>query len=380
LRDAAAESLFLCNCPNPKQIGARSGESIATGPQSTFCAGAARSSRSAGFPKARDKTESMHYRKLGTTEAEISEIGFGAWGIGGTQWRGESDDESCRALRRAFDLGVNFVDTALAYGDGHSERLVGKMVGEAFHRIYIATKIPPKNGIWPATPSMNIEDVFPYDHIVRCTEQSLKNLGVEQIYLQQFHVWTAPWSKTEGWRRAIEDLVASGKVRYFGISLTEHDPDSGIEAIETGAISAVQVIYNIFDQSAERNLFPLCERRRIGVIARVPLDEGALTGTITEDTQFEPGEFREFYFRGDRKRQVMEHVRALQADLEQVPGTLPEIALRFCLSNHAVTSVIPGMRRVATVESSCRAASAGPLDKRTLAILKRHAWDRNFYQ
>jgi aryl-alcohol dehydrogenase-like predicted oxidoreductase len=322
----------------------------------------------------------MHYRKLGTTEAEISEIGFGAWGIGGKQWQGGTDDSSMRALCRGFELGINFVDTALAYGDGHSEELVGKNVREAFHRIYVATKIPPKNGIWPATSSMPIEEVFPYSHIVKSTEQSLKNLGVEQIYLQQFHVWTDAWSQTEEWRRAIEDLVASGKVRYFGISIGEHDPDSALEAIKTGAITAVQVIYNIFDQTPERNLFPLCEKMRVGVIARVPLDEGGLTGSITEDTQFQPGEFRESYFRADRKRQVVEHVRALEQDLDGLPGTLPEIALRFCLSNHAVSTVIPGMRRAATVESSCRAASAGMLDQRTLAILKRHAWDRNFYQ
>jgi aryl-alcohol dehydrogenase-like predicted oxidoreductase len=152
-----------------------------------------------------------------------------------------------------------------------------------------------------------------------------------------------------------------------------------LEAVKTGAISSVQVIYNIFDQSAEKNLFPLCQKMKVGVLARVPLDEGGLTGTITEDTQFQPGEFRESYFRGDRKRQVVEHVEALKKDLGAVPGSLPEIALRFCLSNRAVTSVIPGMRRVATVESSCRASAAGMLDDRTLGILKRHAWDRNFY-
>lgn len=322
----------------------------------------------------------MQYRKLGTTEAEVSEIGYGAWGIGGIQWQGAQDDESLRALRRAFELGVNFVDTALAYGDGHSEQLVGRAVRGGFRRVYVATKVPPKNRIWPATPSMPISEVFPYDYIVRSTEESLRNLGVEQIYLQQFHVWTDAWTNTEEWRRAIDDLRKSGKVRYFGISITEHEPDSALEAVKTGAITAVQVIYNIFDQSAEQNLFPLCQRMKIGVLARVPLDEGGLTGSITEETQFQPGEFREAYFRGDRKRQVIEHVEALKRDLAGVRGTLPEIALRFCLSNPAVTTVIPGMRRIATVESSCRAASAGPLDDRTLAVLKRHAWNRNFYQ
>jgi len=322
----------------------------------------------------------MLYRKLGATEAELSEIGFGAWGIGGNQWRGGRDDQSLLALKRAFELGVNFVDTALAYGDGHSEKLVGQAIQKSIRKIYVATKIPPKNRIWPALPSMPISDVFPYDYIVRCTEESLRNLKVEQIYLQQFHVWTDAWVNTDEWRRAVEDLRASGKARYFGISVSEHDPNSALEAVKTELFQSVQVIYNIFDQTPEEQLFPLCTEKKVGVLARVPLDEGGLTGTITEGTQFEPGEFRESYFRGERKKQVVERVSALQKDLAGVPGSLPEIALRFCLSNKTVTSVIPGMRRVETLESSCRAATTGPLDSKTLAILKRHAWNRNFYE
>ncbi len=257
---------------------------------------------------------------------------------------------------------------------------MGEAVRKTFHRIYVATKVPPKNGIWPASPSTPIKEVFPYDHIVHSTEESLRNLKIEQIYLQQFHVWTDAWAGTEEWRRAIEDLRASGKVRYFGVSVTEHDPNSALEAVKTGLFTAVQVIYNVFDQSAEEKLFPLCVERKVGVLARVPLDEGGLTDTIREDTVFEPGEFRESYFRGDRKRQVVEHVEALKQDLAGVPGTVPQLALRFCLSHSAVTSVIPGMRRISTVESSCRAAAAGKLDKKTLAIMKSHAWPRNFYQ
>ncbi len=322
----------------------------------------------------------MHYRKLGTTEAEVSELGFGAWGIGGKQWQGGKDDESLRALKRSFELGVNFVDTALAYGDGHSEQLVGQAITGSFQKVFVATKIPPKNRIWPASASTPISEVFPYDYILRCTEESLRNLKTEQIYLQQFHVWTDAWAGTEEWQRAIDVLRRSGKVRYFGISISEHEPDSALEAIKTGAITAVQVIYNIFDQSAEKNLFPLCQQMKVGVLARVPLDEGGLTGKITEDTKFEPGEFRESYFRDDRKRQVRERAEALQSDLKDVPGTLPQIAIRFCISNKAVTTVIPGMRRIETVEDNCRAAAAGMLDARTLAILKRHTWERNFYQ
>ncbi len=311
---------------------------------------------------------------------EISEIGFGAWGIGGHQWLGGEDDESLRALQRSFELGVNFVDSALAYNEGHSERLIAQAVGESFHKVMVATKIPPKNRVWPASAETPIAEVFPYDYIIQCTEQSLRNLRAEQIYLQQFHVWTDAWTKTEEWRRAVEDLRSSGKVRFMGVSVSDHKPDSALEMVKTGLMNSVQVIYNIFDQTPEKNLFPLCRQMKVGVLARVPLDEGGLTGTITPETVFAPGEFREAYFRGDRKQQVAEHVAALKRDLQDVPGTLAEIALRFCLSNEAVTSVIPGMRRVSTVESSCRTSASGPLDAATLAILRRHAWDRNFYE
>ncbi len=322
----------------------------------------------------------MRYRQLGKTGIEVSEIGYGAWGIGGKQWQGNQDDESFRALNRAFELGLNLIDTALAYGEGHSEKLVGQAVKSAPHRVYIATKIPPKNLVWPASPATPIADVFPYDYIISSTEQSLRNLNVEQIDLQQFHVWTDTWTDTDEWRRAAEDLKKSGKVAHIGISISEHEPDTALEAIKTGAVEAVQVIYNIFDQTPEPKLFPLCLERNVGVLARVPLDEGGLTGTITEDTKFEPGEFRESYFRGNRKHELVQHVEALKRDLAGVPGTLPEIALRFCLSNSAVSTVIPGMRRVSTVESSCAVSDEGPLDDQLMNALKRHAWDRNYYQ
>lgn len=322
----------------------------------------------------------MRYRKLGRTNLEVSEIGYGAWGIGGKQWLGGGDQASLLALQRCFELGSNFIDTALAYGDGHSEQLVGHAIRATSQRIYVATKIPPKNRVWPASPTTPIAEVFPPDYIVRSTEESLRNLKLEQLDLQQFHVWTDAWAHTEEWRRAIADLKASGKIRYVGISITEHEPDSALETLRTGLIDAVQVIYNVFDQAPETHLFPLCRELNLGVLARVPLDEGGLTGTITEQTTFEPGDFRDHYFRGDHKRQVVEHVNALKRDLAGVEGTLPEIALRFCLSNPTVSSVIPGMRRVSTVESSCGVSEKGALPPDVLAILRRHAWYRNFYQ
>lgn len=321
----------------------------------------------------------MRYRTLRRTGFSVSEIGYGAWGIGGKMWRGGTDRESLAALRRAIELRLNFVDTALAYGDGHSEQLVGRILRETAERVYVATKIPPKNYLWPARPGVGIEEVFPYNYIVRSTEQSLRNLGLETIDLQQFHVWNPEWIGRDDWRRGIEDLKKSGKVRAFGVSISDHQPDSALEVIQSGLIDAVQVIYNIFDQSPEQNLFPLCQKLKVGVLARVPLDEGSLTGSITAETTFPPGDWRNDYFTGDRKREVAEHIAALRKDLAGVDGTLAEIALRFCISHPAVSTVIPGMRRVKTVESSCSVSDKGPLDSATLATLKRHAWLRNFY-
>jgi aryl-alcohol dehydrogenase-like predicted oxidoreductase len=321
----------------------------------------------------------MRYRKLGRTGFEVSDIGYGAWGIGGKQWLGGDDDESLGALRRAIELGLNFIDTALAYGEGHSEELVGQVVRESKDKIYVATKIPPKNLQWPARPGVGIEEVFPYDYIVRCTEKSLRNLRMETVDLQQLHVWNPEWIDRDEWKRGLEDLKTSGKAQAVGISINDHQPDSALEIIKTGLIDTVQVIYNVFDQSPEKNLFPLTQEHNIGVLARVPLDEGALTGAITEDATFEKGDFRGFYFQGDRKKQVVEHVEALQKDLAGVPGSLAEIALRFCLSNPAVSTVIPGMRRVKNAEMNVALSDLGPLDAGTLQTLHRHAWEKNFY-
>lgn len=321
----------------------------------------------------------MRYRKLGRTGLDISEIGYGAWGIGGKQWKGGTDDESVRALRRSFELGLNFIDTALAYGDGHSEMLVGEVIKDAPHRVYIATKVPPKNRVWPAAPGSNIADVFPYEYIVSSTEESLRNLRVDTIDLQQLHVWDPGWIDRDEWKRAFEDLKRDGKIRFTGVSINDHQPDSALDVVASGLIDSVQVIYNIFDQTPEKSLFSVTKKHNVGVLARVPFDEGSLTGAITENSEFEGDEFRAFYFRGDRKKEVVDHVSALKADLEGVPGSLPEVALRFCLSHPAVSSVIPGMRRVRNVELNCRVSDTGPLEEATLQKLRKHAWNKNYY-
>lgn len=323
----------------------------------------------------------MHTRILGRTGWSVTETGYGAWGIGGNQWRGHSDEESLAALRRALELGINFIDTALAYNEGHSERLIARVLRETGARAWVATKIPPKNRLWPARPGIPLDDVFPPEYVRECTETSLRNLGVETIDLQQLHVWNPEWLEREEWRRSVEDLKTSGKIRYFGLSINDHQPDSALEACRTGLIDTVQVIYNIFDQSPERELLPLCRELNIGVLARVPFDEGALTGAITPETTFDPGEFRAAYFAGDRKRQVFERVNALLADLRAagLDEPLPHTALRFVLSHPAVSTVIPGMRRVRNVEDNLSVPAKGALSQPILDLLRNHAWEKNFY-
>ena len=322
----------------------------------------------------------MKYRTLGKTGIQVSEIGFGAWGIGKSLWVGATDPESMRALHAAVDEGVNFFDTALAYGEGHSEELVGRLLKERKEKLTVATKIPPMNKLWPARPGSRIEDVFPAPYIIECTEKSLKHLGVGTIDLQQFHVWEDDWSDSDEWKSAVEKLKKAGKIRHAGISINDHQPANALRTAATGLIDAFQVIYNIYDQTAERELFPYCAAHDIGVIVRVPLDEGALTGAITEETTFADGDFRKGYFRGNRKKDVVERANALKLLLGTEAATLPELALRYCLQPAAVSTVIPGMRSVTNVKANCAVSDGKRLNKAILAELKMHAWEKNFYK
>lgn len=322
----------------------------------------------------------VHYRVLGRTGLKVSEIGFGAWGIGKGMWVGAEDEESLRSLHRAIDLGVNFIDTALVYGDGHSERLVGRVVRERRESVYVATKVPPKNGEWPARPGVPASAVFPGRHVMECAEQSLRNLGLDAIDLLQLHVWSDEWVGRGDWLEAVEKLKAQGKIRYFGVSINDHEPANALRLIEAGLADTVQVIYNIFDQSPEDRLFPACQRHNVGVIVRVPLDEGGLTGRITPETTFPEGDWRNDYFKGDRKRAVAERVRRIVEDLGIGVEDMPEVALRFTLSHPAVSTVIPGMRSVRHVEANCRVGDGRGLPAAQLRKLKGHRWVRNFYE
>jgi aryl-alcohol dehydrogenase-like predicted oxidoreductase len=317
-------------------------------------------------------------RKLGRTGLMISEIGFGSWGIGGKIWRDSDDRTSLDALARAFELGINFVDTALIYGGGHSEQLVGKALKGRGDSVYVATKMPPGNMIWPPRPGIPFRDAFPLRHVKKCTDGSLRNLQRQTLDLQQFHIWNPEWASEEDFREAIDWLKCSGKARFVGISTNDHQPNSVISALRTDLVDCVQVIYNIFDPSPADDLFPLCQELDVGVIARVPFDEGSLTGAITAETSFDPGDWRSRYFSGDRKREVTERVRAIKNALGgNVP--LAETSLRFCLSHPAVSTVIAGMRKTVHVEENVLAASNGPLSSPTLQVLTSHRWPRNFY-
>ena len=316
----------------------------------------------------------MQYRTFGRTGWQVSEIGYGMWGMAG--WKGSDDEESIQSLSRAVELGCNFFDTAWAYGDGHSERLLGNLLRQyPTTRLYTATKIPPKNRIWPSRRHFTLDEVFPYDYIIDYTNRSLKNLGVETIDLMQFHVWEDAWAHDERWQRAVEDLKQQGKIRAMGISINRWEPWNGIETLRTGLIDAVQVIYNIFDQNPEDELFPVCEELNIAVIARVPFDEGTLTGTLTKDSTWPEGDWRNTYFVPENLHASVERAEALRPLIPE-GMTMPEMALRFILSNPTVSTTIPGMRKLRHVEANIAASDGQGLPPDLIEKLRAHRWDR----
>jgi aryl-alcohol dehydrogenase-like predicted oxidoreductase len=316
----------------------------------------------------------MKYRKFGRTGWMVSEMGYGMWGMAG--WTGSEETEVNAALDRAIDLGCNFFDTAWAYGNGKSEDILNRTLKRnSGKKLYVATKIPPKNRIWPSKRGFNIADVFPVDYIVEYTESSLKNLGVECIDLQQFHVWEDEWASQDEWKSTIEKLTREGKVKAWGISVNRWEPDNSLETIKTGLIDSVQVIYNIFDQAPEDDLLPLCREKDIAVIARVPFDEGTLTGTFTKETTFPENDWRSKYFVPENLISSVEHADALKPLLPQ-DLTMAQMALRFILANPDISTIIPGMRRIKNVEINMGCSDGIGLDVNLLSELKKHRWDR----
>jgi aryl-alcohol dehydrogenase-like predicted oxidoreductase len=316
----------------------------------------------------------MKYGKLGRTAFEVSEIGHGMWGMSG--WTGSDDQESLLALQSAVDLGCNFFDTAWAYGDGKSDGLLGEILSRnRGKRLYAASKIPPLNGKWPASPQDMYRDVFPEEHVIKQTNLILEKLKVDSIDLLQFHVWDDNWCKESEFRQTVERLKRDGLIRSFGLSLNRWQPENGIRALQTGLVDVVQVIYNIFDQAPEDELFPICQELNIGVIARVPLDEGSLGGKMTPETRYSKSDWRSRYFGQENLAQTLARVERLKQVLP-ASMSLPQMALRFILSNPAVSTTIVGMRKPQHVRQNLAASDAGPLDAGLLDTLKSHRWDR----
>jgi len=316
----------------------------------------------------------MNYRRFGRTGWMVSEIGYGMWGMGG--WTGSDDAESKNSLQRAVDLGCNFFDTAWAYGNGHSEKLLGELVrNNPGRKLYTATKIPPKNLVWPSRREFDLDECFPPDHIDQYVHSSLENLGLESIDLIQFHTWEDSWVEEDRWVKKIDDLRQQGLIRAVGISINRWEPWNGVSAVESGLIDTVQVIYNIFDQNPEDKLFPACAAMDVGLIARCPFDEGTLTGTLTLQSKWPAGDWRNTYFVPENLKASVERAEALRPVIP--PGMdMPEMALRFILNNPTVSSIIPGMRKLANVERNIRAAHQGPLPMALHAELRKHRWNR----
>ena len=316
----------------------------------------------------------MRYRTFGRLGWQVSEVGYGMWGL--AAWTGSDDDLSRAALDEAVRLGCNFFDTAWAYGNGVSEQFLGELVrAHRETRLYTATKVPPKNLTWPSRREFTLDQVFPPDHIRRYVEWSLENLGLDAVDLLQFHVWEDAWARDERWQRVVEDLVRQRLIGGVGVSINRWEPENALETLRTGLVDAVQVIYNIFDQAPEDELFPVCRELGVAVIARVPFDEGSLTGHLTRESRFPAGDFRSIYFGPENLGPTMDHVDAL-VPLVPDDSSLPEMALRFALTSDDVATVIPGMRRPEHVRANVRASGRGPLEPGLMAALRAHRWDR----
>ena len=316
----------------------------------------------------------MKYRRFGRTNWQVSESGYGMWGLVG--WKGTDQIQVSQGLDKAVELGCNFFDTAWAYGAGKSEKILNALIKKyPNQKLYAASKIPPKNRKWPSQRGFDIKDVFPNDYIEEYVDKSLENLGLEKIDLMQFHVWEDDWAEQDEWKMAIENISKKGKVESWGISINRWEPENSLRTLQTGKIDAVQVIYNIFDQNPEDELFPLCKKLDVGVIARVPFDEGTLTGTFTKETTFPEGDWRNTYFVPENLNSSVEHADALRPIIPPKMN-MPEMALRFILSNPDVHTTIPGMRQPKHVESNMATSDGIGLKYDTLIELKKHRWER----
>lgn len=323
----------------------------------------------------------MSYTQFGRTGWKVSEIGYGMWGMGG--WSNSDDQESLESLQTAVELGCNFFDTAYVYGDGRSEKLLGQSVrANPDKLLYTATKIPPKNKQWPAKADSSLMDSYPPDHVEEYVHRSLENVGLQSFDLMQFHTWHDNWLRDDRWLYKLDDLRSQGLLKAIGISLNRWEPWNGVEAVKTDQIDAVQVIYNIFDQNPEDELFPVCREMNVAVIARVPFDEGTLTGNLTKESTWPEDDWRNTYFVPENLIPSVERAEELKKLLARwnrersAEITMPELALRFILNNPDVSTIIPGMRKLGHVYSNIRASDCGPLPAELYEELKQHRWVR----
>ena len=316
----------------------------------------------------------MKYRTFGKPGWTVSEIGYGMWGMGG--WTGSDDEESMRSLQKSVDLGCDFFDTAWGYGEGHSEGLLGQLVkANPGKKLYTATKIPPRNFKWPSRREFTLNDCFPPAHIEEYVHKCLQNAGLTSFDLMYLHTWEDSWVTDDRWAKKMDDLRRQKLIHAVGISINRWEPWNGVKAVRSGLIDAVEVIYNIFDQNPEDELFPACAEMNVAVIARVPFDEGSLTGTLTRESKWPEKDWRSTYFVPENLNSSVEHADALKS---LIPSgmTMPEMALRFILNNPTVSTIIPGMRKISNVEANLSASDKGPLTSNLYSQLKSHRWDR----
>jgi aryl-alcohol dehydrogenase-like predicted oxidoreductase len=325
----------------------------------------------------------MHHRSFGRHGITCSEIGFGAWAIGGA-WGAQADSDSLAALHRALDLGLNFIDTAAGYGNGRSERLIAQVLSRRAaagkkEKVFVATKTPPAPGEWPPSPYCLAAERYSEAYLRANIEERLRNLGTTRLDLLQLHTWTRAWNRNPTPFQILRQLQREGKIGLVGLSTPEHDQNCVLDLMRDGWVDAVQVIYNLFEQEPAAELLDVARECGVGVIVRVAFDEGGLTGKFTPDTRFPDDDFRSRYFAGDRLARTIARVDEIKKDLAGSGFTLPQAALKFVLAHPAVSTVIPGIRSVAQAEANGAVSDLPPLPPDLLLKLRRHNWRRGIW-
>lgn len=322
----------------------------------------------------------MKTRPFGRLGWHVSEIGFGGWALGGGSWGDQDDSDSLAALHRALDLGVNLIDTAAGYGNGRSEQVIARALaergGRERERIHLVTKAPPLPGNWPPHPHENIEDRYPESHLRANLEERLRMLNTDCIDVLLLHIWSRTWNRAPAALDTLEAFKREGKIRAYGISTPDHDQDQLNTLLAAGRLDVVQLVYNLFEQQPAAEALPLAQSSGTAVMARLALDEGALTGKLTPATRFPEGDFRNRYFAGDRLTRTVKRVATIQEDLDGTSHTIAQAALKFVLAHPAVSTVIPGMRNAAQAEANVGITDLPDLAPDLLIRLRRHIWLR----